>query len=264
MFSTDIIDDDKFLDMPAPTRLLYYDLGMRADDDGFISPKKVMRLTGSSEDDIKVLIAKGFIIPFETGVIVIKDWKMNNYIQKDRYTETIYKLEKAQINQDDNGSYTLRINAQPYADDTQIEDNGAQPKTLSSKEEKKGAYPDVYKMDTQVRLGKVRLGKNTRTHPLKETKFPDGSTTKERFTQFWEEYPRKIDRKICEETFNKKVTTPEVWESFKRGYKKYIALWDSFPEEEKRFIPYPRTWLNNERWNDEVETKKKEVVKYLK
>lgn len=107
MFSTDIIDSDLFLEMPSSSKCLYYDLGMRADDDGFVSPNKVVRLTGASSDDLKVLIAKKFIIPFESGVIVIKDWKMNNYIKNDRYTETIHKEEKKLLIEDENRSYSL-------------------------------------------------------------------------------------------------------------------------------------------------------------
>lgn len=271
MFSTNIIDEDRFLDMPAPTRLLYYDLGMRADDDGFISPKKVMRLTGSSDDDLKVLIGKGYIIPFQSGVIVIKDWKMNNYIQKDRYTETIYKLESSQLSQDANGSYILTLNAQPtqpYANTTQGAKLGTQSKSATEKDKLNDAYSDVYKMDTQVRLGKV--SKNIHTQPavakratsFKENTFPDGSTLSERFAQFWERYPRKIDKKRCEGVFAKKVTTPAIWESFQKGYKKYLAVWKELPKEEERFIPYPLTWLNGERWEDEIGPKA-EVVHYL-
>ena len=90
MFAKTIIDSDAFLDMPTTTRLLYYDLSMRADDDGFInSPKKIQRMIGASDDDLKVLIAKKFIIPFESGVVVIKHWKIHNYIQKDRYKPTV-------------------------------------------------------------------------------------------------------------------------------------------------------------------------------
>ncbi len=133
MFSLDIIDSDQFLDMPLSSRCLYYDLGMRADDDGFVSPRKILRLTGATADDLNVLVHKKFIIPFESGVIVIKDWKMNNYIQKDRYTETIYKEEKAKLLQDDNNSYLL---------------------------ENEASIQNVYKLDTQDRLGKDRLGKD--------------------------------------------------------------------------------------------------------
>lgn len=137
MFSTDVVDSDSFLDMPVSARCLYYDLGMRADDDGFVNPRKVVRLTSASEDDLKVLAGKKFIIPFNSGVIVIKDWKMNNYIQSDRYVPTIYHEEKKQLLEDPNRSYFL-----------------ASKNTNSTK-----SIQNVYKMDTQVRLGKVRLGK---------------------------------------------------------------------------------------------------------
>ncbi len=93
MFSKSIIKTDLFLDMSQTAQNLYFHLGMEADDDGFVSPKMVMRLLGSTEDDLKVLKVKGFVIPFESGVIVIRHWKQNNYIQSDRYQPTIYQNE---------------------------------------------------------------------------------------------------------------------------------------------------------------------------
>ena len=93
MFSKEIVGSDQFLDLPVSSRELYFQLGMYSDDDGFVSPKKVIRMVGSSEDDIKVLMTKGFIIPFESGVIVIRHWKENNYIQSDRYKPTIWQNE---------------------------------------------------------------------------------------------------------------------------------------------------------------------------
>ena len=110
MFSLDIIDTDLFMEMPQTSRLLYYELCMRADDDGFVSsPKKIMKMVGCNEDDFKVLATKQFIIPFDTGIVVIKHWKIHNYIQKDRYKETIYLDEKSQLNQEKNGMYTKCI-----------------------------------------------------------------------------------------------------------------------------------------------------------
>lgn len=98
MFSLAVIDTDKFLDMPSTTQALYFHLGMRADDDGFVSsPKKIAAITNCSMDDLKLLIAKGYVIPFESGVIVITHWKQHNYIQSDRYRKTIYKAERAQL-----------------------------------------------------------------------------------------------------------------------------------------------------------------------
>ena len=93
MFSKRIIRTDSFLEMPLTAQCLYFHLGIEADDDGFITPKMVMRTLGSNEDDLKVLIGKGFIVPFEIGVIVIRHWKENNYIQSDRYKKTIYQEE---------------------------------------------------------------------------------------------------------------------------------------------------------------------------
>ncbi len=138
MFAKTIVDSDMFIDMPMSARLLYYDLAMRADDDGFVnSPKKIMRFVGASMDDMNVLIAKQFIIPFESGVVVIKHWKIHNYIQKDRYKATSYQAEKESLTLK-NGTY--------YTDDLPDVSN------LDTE-----CIQDVYSLDTQDRLGKVRL-----------------------------------------------------------------------------------------------------------
>lgn len=108
MFALTIVDSDAFMDMPLSTQSLYFHLGMRADDDGFInSPKKIQRMIGATEDDLKLLITKHFIIPFESGVVVIKHWKLNNYIRNDRYNSTVYTEEMAKLQCKSNGAYTL-------------------------------------------------------------------------------------------------------------------------------------------------------------
>ena len=130
MFAKTIIDSDAFLDMPLSSQALYFHLSMRADDDGFINnPKKIQRMVGSSEDDLKLLIAKRFIIAFESGVIVIKHWKIHNYIQKDRYKPTMYQDEKSMLVDKNNKSYTVETEC----------------------------IHDGYSLETQVRLGKDRL-----------------------------------------------------------------------------------------------------------
>ena len=107
MFAKTIIDSDAFTDMPLSTQALYFHLSMRADDDGFINnPKKIQRMIGASDDDLKLLIAKRFIIPFESGIVVIKHWKIHNYIRNDRYKPTVYTEEKAMLDSKDNGAYT--------------------------------------------------------------------------------------------------------------------------------------------------------------
>lgn len=101
MFDIEIINQDSFLDLPMDAKALYFLLGMEADDEGFVSPKRVMRLYGGTEDSLKVLIAKGYIIPFNSGVIVITDWKRNNYIDKNKLKPTIYQEEKGLLGYDE-------------------------------------------------------------------------------------------------------------------------------------------------------------------
>ena len=103
-----IVDSDSFLDMPLSTQCLYFHLNMRADDDGFVgNPKRICKLIGCNEDDLKLLLMKRFVLGFENGVIVIKHWRMHNTIQKDRYTPTTYCDELKQLGIKDNKSYTL-------------------------------------------------------------------------------------------------------------------------------------------------------------
>lgn len=107
MFTQKIVDSDAFLDMPLTTQALYFHLNMRADDDGFVNnPKKIQRMIGASEDDLKLLVAKRFILAFENGVIVIKHWRMHNLLRKDRYNPTQYQEQMAEIELKDNGAYT--------------------------------------------------------------------------------------------------------------------------------------------------------------
>lgn len=137
MFSLDIVDTDSFLDMPVSAQALYFHLGMRADDDGFVSsPRKITGLVGCNPDDIKILITKNLVIPFDNGVLVIADWKVNNYIPKDRYKPTQYIEEKDVLTAKENGSYTIIPNS--YTECIQ----------------------DVSSLDTQVRLGKDSIGKD--------------------------------------------------------------------------------------------------------
>lgn len=100
MFSLDVVDTDTFIDMPVTAQALYFHLGMRADDDGFISsPKKITKMVNCSIDDMNILIDAGYLIPFESGVVVVRDWKVNNYIQKDRYTPTRNQDEKKRLSE---------------------------------------------------------------------------------------------------------------------------------------------------------------------
>ena len=106
LFSPDIVKSDAFLDMPVSSRDLYFYLAMDADDDGFVNPKRIIRAIGASDDDLKVLLSKRFVLPFESGVIVIKHWLIHNSIRKDRYNETKYLEEKKTLFIKDNKAYS--------------------------------------------------------------------------------------------------------------------------------------------------------------
>ena len=144
MFAKQIIDSDAFLEMPLSTQALYFHMAMRADDDGFVhNPKRIQRMVNASDDDLRILALRKFIIPFESGVVVIKHWKIHNYIQKDRYKETAYLDEKSQLIVKENNAYSLDVS------------------DLDTR-----CIQDASSLETQVsigkskdRLGKDRLGK---------------------------------------------------------------------------------------------------------
>lgn len=229
MFAKTIIDSDAFLDMPHSTQLLYFHLSMRADDDGFINnPKNIMRMIGCKDDDLSVLITKKFIIPFESGVVVIKHWKIHNYIAKDRYKETKYKDEKALLQLDENNSYTTCI----------------QP---------------VYKMETQVRLSKDSIGK----YNIYGQNDQEDLDYINKFEEFYKQYPRKVKKQDVEKWFKKNKPTDELFKKIIDSLNKFKNSYD-WKKDNGQFIPYPSTWLNQKRWEDESilsEQKIKQEVK---
>ena len=136
MFNVDIVGSDAFLDLPHTAQALYFQLGMRADDDGFVgNPKTIQRIAGTKASDLELLVKKRFLLQFPSGVVVIKHWKINNQIQKDRYTPTVYTEEYQSLYIKDNKAYT---------------------------EMDKGCIQSVSEMDTQISIDKSRLDKNSR------------------------------------------------------------------------------------------------------
>ena len=157
MFAKTIIDSDAFLEMPVTSQLLYFHLSMRADDDGFVNkPKSLMRMVGCKDDDLKLLFVKKFLIPFESGVVVIKHWKIHNYIRKDTYTETKFKEEKATLELDENSAYRL-----------------TEESPLQLRDE------NVTSPSTQERLGKERIGKDRLGEVIEEAEPP--KTTRHKY-----------------------------------------------------------------------------------
>ena len=157
MFAKTIIDSDAFLDMPLSAQSLYFHLNMRADDDGFVNnPKKIQRMIGASDDDLKLLIAKKFILVFDSGIIVIKHWKIHNYIRGDRKKMTTYSEEMAMLETKKNGSYTFgksvpSLEENAMSDNCQSSDSQVTVKCQSSDSQ----------MSAQVRLGKDSIGKDS-------------------------------------------------------------------------------------------------------
>jgi len=225
MFSLKIVDTDSFLDMPISARLLYYDLSMRADDDGFVdSPKKILKIIGCSNDDLRILVAKQYLIPFESGVCVIKHWHIHNLIRSDRYSETEYLSEKSQLEKINN-KYELTDGCQ-------------------------NRIPNGNQMATQVRIGKVN--KNI------------CSSNDERdcsFDSFWNAYPRKQAKKRAQTTWKTKNLERYLEERILPDLKFkcencYPNGWlcNKTKKLLMQYIPLPASYLNAERWEDEIIT----------
>ena len=186
MFAKTIVTSDAFLDMPATTRCLYFLLAMTADDDGFVNnPNSIMRQSGSTKDDMNLLIAKRFVLTFQSGVVVIKHWCIHNTIQKDRYKETKYLEEKAMLALDENKAYTEAV-------------SDVYPKCIQ----------DVSNADTQVRLGKVSTGKDSVGEDIEEVKPPKPTRhkygyyeqvllTDEDYKKLKEEFPHDYSERIA-------------------------------------------------------------------
>lgn len=215
MFSKSVTNSGKFIKMPATSRLLYYDLGMNADDDGYAEWFTIVRMTGSTEQDLRVLEANGFVHVFDENVLVIRDWRENNYLRSDRYTPSKYLEIYGPIARLPTGIPT-----------------GNPGKDRLGKD----------------RLGKDRIGQDTNTLPQ-----PSASeVARDDFEEFWEAYPRKIG----------KGDARKAWKKIKQAVSLLPRILASVEEHKNseqwrreggRFIPYPATFLNQERWEDEVE-----------
>lgn len=173
MFARSITETDAFLDMPPSSRVLYFHLGMNADDDGVVdSPKRVMRACGCTEDDMQTLIAKRYLIPFDTGIVVILHWKQHNQIKKDRYHKTIHQAEIGQLVVTDTGEYAFpgEIDASPVPPAC-IQD-------VSNMDT--DCIHDASRTETQVSLGKDRLEKVSQAKkggkPPRNPKFKKGGS----------------------------------------------------------------------------------------
>jgi hypothetical protein len=225
MFSLQIVDSDAFLDLPSSAQALYFHLGMRADDDGFLNnARTIARIVGSGNKDLELLIEKRFIYMFEGGVSVIKHWKVNNYIAKDRYKKTMYTDIFKQLEVKENNSYTLCIQ-------------------------------NVDNLYTQSSIDKVSIDKvsidNTIVQPKVEPKkvIKDSYLFEESFQRFWEAYPKKVGKGNVEKWFKKNRPSQDLVDNMIQAIEdqKLSKQW-----QDVQYIPLPATWLNQARWGDEL------------
>lgn len=225
MFSKVVIDSDTFLDMPLSAQALYFHLSMRADDDGFVNnPKRIQAYVGASTDDLKILLAKHFLIPFESGVVVIKHWKVHNYIQKDRYKETYYQAEKALLEE---APKTKEYTRKPNLDTNCIQ-------TVSNLDT--NCIQTGYKLDTQVRDRdrdsiEIEIGKDKES-ALADSDEPDGSNPPPLFDSDVKKQKKKQTKHKYGEYSNVLLTDEELiklkekvpnWQDFIERLSGYIA-----------------------------------------
>lgn len=240
MFARAVVDSDLFLDMPLSTQALYFHLGMHGDDDGFVSnPRKIQRMIGASDDDMKLLIAKGFVIIFESGVVVLRHWKIHNYIQADRYKPTLYTTEKALL---------LCEKGKAYAFLSDSDTCCIQP---------------VSNLDTSCtrRIGKASLGE-IREGKDRPPISPTGEKPRRKaapradglFEQFWMVYPRKVAKQNAEKAWNKLNPDETLAQQIITAVERF-RLDPQWLKDNGQFIPHAATFLNGRRWEDETEVK---------
>ena len=206
MFCLDIVNSDAFLDMPLSAQALYFHLGMRADDDGFIgNPKSIQRLAGASQDDLMLLITKRFLIAFDNGVIAIKHWRMNNYIQKDRKKDTVYIELLNSLEVKENGSYTEK----KIMDTVCIQ--------------------DVSEMDSQNSIDKISIDKDSIEINNSCSSVDEAS---EFFEKIWKEYPNKKGKTQVKASHKKAL--------FKIGYERLVKAIQKYDDgvKDKQYLMY--------------------------
>lgn len=249
MFSTRVTDSAKFLRMPISSQALYFHLGLHADDDGIVEAFSVLRTTGCTEDDLRVLVAKQFVTVLNDDLVsFINDWNENNLIRPDRKTDSIYKDLLLSINP------TVKlIEKRPRSDvkngrdmDSPRTDNGRHKisKDKLSKD-KLIEYSHVDSAGVQMydkRTPEIEIEKETQS----------SNERVQAFETFWMNYPKKQGKKTAERAFHKIDLSllPKILDAI--DVQKRTEQWT---KENGRYIPLPATWLNQERWNDEVRVK---------
>ena len=241
MFTKKITDDDHFLNLSSPAQALYLHLSMNADDDGFCNQITAsMFKAHASVTDLEALLKNRYIYQFDSGVIVIKHWRMANALRKDRYTPTAFKNEMAMLKVGENGAYKF-----PDSTDLVAErlPNGCQV---------------VAERLPQVSIGKISIDKNNKNNiSCNGNSIIEVLSKKEMwFESFWEIYPKHQDKKKAKQKFLKLCTDEKKYQEIMQGLRNVLPVW---AKKDTKYIPMPTTWLNGERWNDEVDLHMEEL-----
>ena len=241
MFTKKITDDDHFLNLSSPAQALYLHLSMNADDDGFCNQITAsMFKAHASVTDLEALLKNRYIYQFDSGVIVIKHWRMANALRKDRYTPTAFKNEMAMLKVGENGAYKF-----PDSTDSVAErlPNGCQM---------------VAERLPQVSIGKVSIDKNNKNNIScnKNSEIEVLDQKEMWFESFWEIYPKHQDKKKAKQKFLKACTNEKEYKAIMDGLRNVLPVW---AKKDTKYIPMPTTWLNGERWNDEVDLHMEEL-----
>ena len=217
MFDKRVVASDKFIDLPNSSKALYFMAGMDADDKGFFQPKKLQKICGFSDDDYKILIAKGFFIPFESGVMVITDWNKNNWLDTRRLTETEY-IEELKMLELVNDKYELNnpclANAKPMLSQNSIEEYSIEENSIDT---------NMSKIKTDFR---------------------------QEFEMLWKEYPKKEGKKKALDEYTKARKKGTTFEEVQKGieeYNKHIKR----KKVTSQYISMGSTWFNQHRWSDD-------------
>lgn len=234
MFDYEIINQDSFLDLSMESKAIYFLLGMEADDEGFVAPKKILRLHGGNEKNLNELITKGFLISFNTGVVAITDWHRNNYLDKSRVKATIYQDEKSVLDYDDiKEKYVCLTNDKQMLNQYRIEENNIEKNRVE-----KGSIEKI--------SGEIF----TDTHNKKD------ETLKNEFDILWNLYPNKKSKSKALTYYISARKKGTSYEDIESGIYKYLDYIKS-EKIDPKFIKHASTWFNQECWNDEYLYKKK-------
>jgi len=246
MFAKTIINSGRFLRMPATARLLYYDLGMMADDDGIVEAYAVMCQTKASEDDLNTLVDKGFIkILNEDLVAVICDWKTNNSIRSDRYKPSAY----AELLSEPEDEETENNDIPPNSKDDTAEENAV---NTNDNQLATNGIPTDTEVHPQVRLGKDRIyNNNTSADKSAVSERVSSSEIEKEFDELWNKYPRKEGRKKAFAAYRKARLRKEKPCSFEQVLKGIAEYSNRIRGSDPRYIKQGQTYFIGECWNDE-------------